>query len=238
MRTFIFTLLLTSIITTPAAAINWSVKPISNSQTAVIASDYLSDGVSQTDRDAALQWFRQDDWKLASIEPVIYSRLFVSNLKYAGDFGVEFDFGIGSEQDWLGLTWDFGLLNNFNLALEDVDKYFLEVYAGLKLTDNTALYFTYADDSETFDGGNNAKLHWDHSFQIDRVFSWRYQIGYTDMYRSRLSNSDYIWWNLALDYQLKQLLFSLEYHDTDIQKKQDFNDIAQESLMVKISYNF
>lgn len=206
-------------------------------QSVTLASDYLSDGVSQTDREPTAQWQRQDNWKVRDFASLVYSRLFVSNLKYANDTGLEFDIGLGTEVNLQGMKWDFGLLNNFNFALDDVDRYFLEVYAGLYLTDNASIYFTYADDSETFDGGNNAKIHWDQSFQIDRALTWSYQIGYTDMYRSRLSNSDYIWWKAAIQYDFGQSQLSLEYHDTDIQKPVDFNDIAQESLVVSFTYN-
>jgi uncharacterized protein (TIGR02001 family) len=213
--------------------------PIHNSsaQSVVLASDYLSDGVSQTDRGLTLQWQRQDNWKIKDFSSPIYSRLFASNLKYSNDTGVEFDIGLGTEMNLHGMKWDFGLLNNFNFALDDVDRYFLEVYAGLYLTDNASVYFTYADDIQTFDGGNNAKIHWDQSFQIDRALTLSYQIGYTDMYRSRLSNSDYIWWKAAIQYDFGQSQLSLEYHDTDIQKPVDFNDIAQQSLVVGFTYN-
>jgi uncharacterized protein (TIGR02001 family) len=208
-----------------------------SNQSVILASDYLSDGVSQTDRNPALQWQREDRWQIKEFASPIYSRLFASNLEYANDTGLELDLGLGTEVILSGMKWDFGLLNNFNLGLDDVDSYFLEVYAGLYLTDNASIYFTYADDSETFDGGNNAKIHWEQSFQIDRALTWSYQIGYTDMYRSRLSNSDYIWWKAAIQYDFGQSQLSLEYHDTDIQKPVDFNDIAQESLVVSFTYN-
>ena len=210
----------------------------SYSQAVTVLTDYHSDGVSQTHGNAAIQWFAQADFSKTDELPDLYARLFASNVQFAHDKGYEFDIGVGTQLSWLEMQWDFGLLNNFNLAFNDVDSYFLEVYAGLFVADNRAIYFTYSDDSETFDGGNNAKLHWDHAFSINDSLSWAYQIGYTDMYRSRLSNSDYIWWTLGLQYDYENFNFNLKYHDTDIKKRLDFNDIAQQAIVASVSINF
>jgi uncharacterized protein (TIGR02001 family) len=194
-------------------------------------TDYRSDGVSQTKNRAAIQWsgmLNTEDF---------YVNLFASNLRYGNNRGYEFDFGGGKLFNVGNFQWDIGLLNNVNISLPGEDRYFWEAYSGVNYK-NSSLYFTYADDRQTFDQGKNAKLAFSQSFKIDNAWSWNYQVGYADMYRSRLSGADYLWWNAGVSYTIKRYKISLNYDDTDIKKMHDWNDIAQQSVSLAFNVNF
>ncbi|MGX5172661.1 TorF family putative porin [Aliikangiella sp. IMCC44653] len=196
-----------------------------------LMTDYRSDGVSQTKNGSAIQW----GGTLNHGE--FYLNAFASNLRYGDSRGYEFDFGGGKLFDLGKFQWDVGLLNNINISLPAEDSYFWEVYTGVNYN-NTSIYFTYADDRQTFDQGKNAKLAFSQSFKLNNAWSWNYQLGYADMYRSRLSDADYVWWKAGLSYSIKRYQFSLNYDDTDIKKTNDWNDIAQQSLSLVLDVSF
>jgi|GEM_PF-2796293 len=207
-------------------------------QTLTVMSDYRSDGVSQTMEKPAFQWSGDSVWNIDETQAEIYGRWFTSNIRFQDEKGYEFDLGLGTRVTLAGLQWDFGLLNNFHFSVDSVDEYFLELYAGVFVNENSTLYFTYADDRETFDGGKNATITWDQSYSLAQNFNWSYQLGYTDMYRSRLSNSDYFWWTTGIHYNYGEFLLSLDYHNTDIRRAVDFYDIAQDSIVFSAAVIF
>ncbi len=197
-----------------------------------VMSDYLSDGVSETNSNPALQW------QLTGNIDEIYTNAFVSNLQYDNDKGWEFDVGIGKIVEFSEFRLDIGMLNNLNFYFDNVDKYFLEVYSGFLFTEYTSFYFTYADDRATFDGGKNAKVNFDQVFELDENWLASYQLGYTDMYRSKLSNSDYFWWQLGLIFDNKKYSVKLAYDDTDIKLRNDPRKISQQNLSLIFNYIF
>ncbi len=195
-------------------------------------SNYISDGFSQTLNDPALQYGLQLN------DDKTYYRLFISNLKSPLESGQEFDLGIGTAFEHAWGTIDLGLLNNFNFGMADTDRYFYEIYLGLKLPHEIESYFTYSDDHKTFDGAKNAKITLAQSFAINESVSWRYLFGYADMFRSRIADSEYIWWRLDLNYTWANWQWQLAYTNTDVEAVRDPDELAQEHVFVSASHSF
>jgi uncharacterized protein (TIGR02001 family) len=222
---------LTALFASSMCIANDETSPLSSLEHSLsFATDYVSDGVSQSQTAPALQWntrYTHDDF---------YASAFASNVKFLGESGLEADFGIGKIFDFEALTLDLGLLNNFNLSLDLQDDYFWEVYAGITVYGNKSIYVTYSDDIETFDAGKNAKITFEHTMAYKKNWQFSYMLGYADMYRSRLSNSDYKWISASASYQHNQWTASLNVSFTDISKQNDIYRIAQDNVALVLQY--
>lgn len=197
----------------------------------IVSSNYISDGVSQTDNQASLQI--SYDFMIESF----YSNVFLSNIKLEQDTGLAMNLSIGKLVEKDKFTLDFGLTNNTVNSIDNTDSYFLELYTGFNF--NTAsIYIMYADDEKTFDGGNNIKFIFSDAYSINSEIQFNYQLGYADMFKSKLTNSDYYWWQIGLDYTKAQHKLSVNYSNTDIQSINDPSNIAQDQLFLTYSYLF
>lgn len=203
-----------------------------------ILTDYVSDGVSQTNGEFALQGFAEFNQKKVDDEQENYINLFLSNLETEDQKGYEFTFGLGTKFQLNTKVLEFGLLNNFNLSFKDVDSYFLEVYAVSYLDEMNYFTFSYADDKRTFDGGKYAKITWDQAHMIDSNFSWSYQLGFADMFRSKADESAYFWFRIGLHYDHGNVNFSLDFHDTSIGQSTDLYNMAQSRVTGSVSISF
>jgi uncharacterized protein (TIGR02001 family) len=201
-----------------------------------LLSDYRSDGVSQTQNKPAVQLYFKSNFE-RSDSSSFYISTFLSNLEYLNDKGTEFDLALGSQFKHQGYTFDIGILNNYATDIQTLDNYFLEAYVGVSFGNKSA-YFIYADDKDSFAGGQNAKIIWDQNFNLAPKLKWHYQLGYNNMLRAKAVDPDYFWVSAGITYTYQAYKLSVVFYTTDIDKKDDPSDIAQSNLAVIANYSF
>jgi uncharacterized protein (TIGR02001 family) len=201
-----------------------------------LLSDYRSDGVSQAQNKPALQVLFKSNFKYSENHS-FYVSTFFSNLEYLNDKGTEFDLALGTQFKQQDYTFDIGLLNNYAAHIDTLDNYFLEAYFGVSWA-NKSTYFIYADDEDSFFGGQNAKVIWDQYFALDPHLKLSYQLGYNNMLKAKTVDPDYFWVSTGISYTQHAYKLSLVFYKTDISKREDPADIAQSNIALIGSYSF
>jgi uncharacterized protein (TIGR02001 family) len=168
-----------------AAAVS-PVSAASLSSTITLASDYLFDGVSQTQGDSSRYW-----------NPALQTSLDLSfaNGFYLGMWASNIDFGAGDPADieidfYGGYGWELANGTGFDLGLAHYSFTgaptrgydYTEAYLGVTFPQGTGLKLFVADDDDVFDG-RTARLKGTHSFRFGDAWSLDLEATRTDYER-------------------------------------------------------
>ena len=151
--------------------------------TVTLASDYLFDGVSQTQGDSnsdvnpALQLSLDYAW-----DNGLYIGTWASNVDFGDDddASTEVDFygGYAAETE-SGLGWNIGFAHYTYAGAVSEGYDYTEFTVGVTLTSGTDLSLWYADDDDVFDG-SAYRVKGKHSFDLGNDWSLDLEATYTD----------------------------------------------------------
>lgn len=214
-------------------------------------SDYVAEGISQTDNNPAYQ---------GSVD---YS--FDSGI-YAGVWASNVDFGRGDdtsyEQDWY-VGWNHEINKDFAIdvgyiryAYSDApgEADFDDYHVGLTAFENTTLTYHYENDGDIYgvdidgDGSNDrgGKLDWwvleqtiplNDDWSAGVILNYKKAENNTDYFGEK-TGDDYTNWNLTLNTKWHDFDLQLLYSDTDINSQDDPDDTADSRLVFSISRTF
>ena len=204
--------------TLPAAA--------STSISLTFASDYLFNGISQTQEKPAFQgsfdWSDQTGW---------YAGVWGSNVDFNDDTNIEFDGYVGyvtamNEQ----ISLDVGLAQyTYHGGDNSSNANFAEVYAKFNFGE-TNLNFWYSWDYFGTGAGHSIVML-THSFPVNEALSIELGVDYsvsldTKKYEWQDNDNDYLHWRLTANYTVHDWHLSLGFEDTDLKNTGDATAIA------------
>lgn len=201
------------------------------SATVTLTSDYVFDGVSQTQEDPAVQ---------ASLdyghESGFYAGTWASNVDFGeddpADFEVDVYAGFAAEIEE-GLGYDFGLAQYMYTGAPSDGYDYMEVYAGFYTPMDFSLYGWLADDDDIF-GGKNVRIKGVKGFSINDDFRLEAELTYIDALDVDEGDSNYIHYRLGVSTSLEIADLDLSYHNTDI----DDNDNAEGRVVLTATRTF
>lgn len=198
-----------------------------------VVSDYVFDGVSQTDNGPALQ---------GGVDYAMESGL------YVGFWGSTVDFGPGTdsnlETDWYigygfgdeNVAFDFGFVWYQYLPTDD-DIDYSEIWVGVTFAENFTLKYWYADDYANL-GVSSSRLKATYSVAINDDWSIPLEYTFTDPEEGDSYNHFKIGAATAFD----PINVELSYQKTDIDDEgdDDFGDIVYSDggLVLSLSMDF
>jgi uncharacterized protein (TIGR02001 family) len=208
---------------------------------ATFVTDYLFEGITQTDNKPALQLAA--DYTHGS---GFYAGAWGSNVDFGGDAsGIELDlyFGFtGSMTDKLDFDLgyvDYKYLNDDNNAL-DASEY-SEFYAKLTFMKNTKLSLWVDDDKDLW-GGSSTRIKIEHSLVLPNDYNlnlalhnWRTDFRLWDNDDNALTGKNsYLAYTLGISKEFSQYLFALNLTGTNI----DDLETAETKLFLSVSKSF
>jgi len=189
-------------------------------------TDYMFRGISQNDRDPALQGGVDISYG------VFYAGIFTSMIDFGGapPADVELDFYAGIKPEWMGVSFDLGVIYYTYPGANDsgAELDFVEFKAGAsvtpvdKLTLGGTVYYSPEYTLETgevwtFEGTAAYELRQIMMFTPTISATLGYQVGKDDDFVA-LGDDDYLYWNVGLSLAVEKLTLDFRYWDTDIDK--------------------
>lgn len=186
-------------------------------------SDYMFRGISQNDRDPALQGGVDVSYG------IFYAGIFASMIDFGGapPADAELDLYAGIKPEWMGVSFDFGVIYYTYPGADDTDELnFVEFKAGAsvspvdKLTLGATVYYSPEYTLETgevwtFEGSAAYELRQFMMFTPTISATLGYQVGEWDDFVSA-GDDDYLYWNAGLALAVDKLTLDFRYWDTDI----------------------
>lgn len=188
-----------------------------------VVSDYVFDGISQTDNGPALQG--AVDW---AHDSGFYLGAWASNVDFpgAGDTGIETDwyggFGFGSDD----VAFDVGVVFYKYLGLdddedgEDVDIDYNEIYFGVTFVENLTLKAWYAND---YANSGNYAYRAKASYSVAINDDWSVPLEYT--YTDFEEGDNFNHFKVGVATSFGEVNAELSYQKTDIDDEGD-DDVA------------
>lgn len=184
--------------------------------TVTLTSDYLFDGVSQTQGDSnsdfnpAVQLSLDYGW-----ENGLYVGAWASNVDFGDDDGadVEIDYygGYAAETE-SGFGWNVGFAHYTYSGAPTTGYDYTELTVGVTLTSGTELSLWFADDNDVFDG-NAYRFKGKHSFDLGDDWSLDLEATYTDKVDL---DEDFFHGQIGVSHPLGPFSAYLGYSDTDL----------------------
>ncbi len=206
---------------------------------AKIVSDYVFEGITQTDTKPALQGYVE-----YAAENGFYIHTWASNVDFGEDLdGVEIDLYLGYEAELNDyLTLDTGYVKYFYIVDDNnlTDYEYAEIFANLTIHDNTTVYLWLADDEAV--GGQSKRFKLAHTIPLSNDFNlnlafhtWRSEQTIWDTDNND-ENGDKTYHNylIGLSKEFHGTLVDLSYSDTNIKNWQE----AEKTLILTISRTF
>ena len=215
-------------------------------------SDYVAEGISQSDSKPAYQ---------GSIDYALEHGLYLGVWATSVDFGNEDD--ANYEQNWY-VGWVYGLTENVWMDI-GVTRYtysnapsrgydLTDYHIGVTLFQNTSVTYHYEDDPDAFGedindngfGDRGGRLSWwvfeqtiplNDSWSVGVIVNYKKNGGVQDFFGEN-TGDDYINWNFTVDTRWHNFDFQLLYSDTSINSKDDPNDWADARLVLTVSRTF
>ena len=202
-------ILVTCLLVSPAVSADWSA-------TFTLASDYLFNGVSQTDEDPALQgsidWAGDEGW---------YAGTWASNVDFGDGTDIELDFYAGYFQDLgNGLSLDLGIAQyTYHGTGASSDGNYAEAYAALGVN-STEFKAWYAWDYFGTDAGHYI-LMVNHTFTINDELSVLVGVDRSasldeEKFVWEDNDKDYIHWQVTAQYAWSGFDLSIGVQGTDL----------------------
>ena len=188
----------------------------SMSTTITAASDYLFDGISQTQGDGdsnfnpALQISLDYEW-----ENGFYFGAWGSNVDFGDDddADIEVDYYGGYAREYeSGWGWNVGILAYTYLGAPSSGYDYEEYTVGVTFPTGTELAFFYSDDDDVFDG-EAYRLKGNHSTDLGNDFSLDLEASYTDYVDF---DEEYFHGQVGVSHPLGPFTAYLGYSDTDL----------------------
>lgn len=204
-----------------------SASAASLSSTATLASDYLFDGVSQTQDDPALQISLDAAW-----ESGFYLGVWGSNVDFGdGDpADLEIDFYGGYSRAFgEGMSFDIGLAR-YTYAGAPADYDYTEYYAGLTFPTGTSLKAWFSDDEVL--GGKAWRVKAKHSIALPNEFSLDLEATRTQY--SGAGWEDFTHGQIGISRAFGDITAYLGYSDTTL----DDNPRADGRVLMTLSTSF
>lgn len=225
------------------------------SATVTLTSDYLFDGVSQTDSRPALQ--ASLDY---GFDNGFYLGTWLSNVDFEECEGGEPGCDEATiEQDWYGgystelrdgLELDMGFAYYTYYGVPQSGYDYLEIYAGLTFLENTRVKLWLADNEDYFGGdadgdevndygGGSLRLKFNQDLPLNDDWklgleaTWTKNQDVDDYYGS--SGDDFLHWRVGVATEIEGFALDLSYHDTDIARADDPREIADGRVVFSVS---
>jgi uncharacterized protein (TIGR02001 family) len=203
------------------------------------ATDYIYDGISQTDNGAALQGsidFSHDQF---------YAGIWASNIDftYDADAKQEVDYYIGwadSINDHV--SYDLTALY-YQYPGTDHDYHYNYVEYTAKLTvDNSWITVGY-DPNYSGDAGHSWLARLGHDYAINDIYKLSAEIGTHKMTESKSSeywygHDKYNYWKLGVSREFMGCDVDLSYTDTNIKHSNDDDDVARAAIVLTVGKTF
>jgi uncharacterized protein (TIGR02001 family) len=206
---------------------------------AKIVSDYVFEGISQSNNKAAFQGYLE-----YATENGFYLHTWASNVDFGEDLnGIEIDIYLGYVKELNEvLTLDTGYVNYFYAADNDnlKDYEYAEIFANLTIYDNSTVYFWLAEDEAV--GGHSRRFKITHSFPLINDYNlniafhaWKSQRPIWNIDENeangRKSYHNYL---IGLSKEFNDFLVSLAYSDTNMNNWEE----AGSNIILTISRTF
>lgn len=187
-------------------------------------SDYMFRGISQNDTDPALQGGVDISYG------IFYAGIFTSMIDFDGapPADVELDVYAGIKPEWMGVSFDLGVIYYTYPGADDggAELNFVEFKAGAsvspidKLTVGATVYYSPEYTLETgevwtFEGTAAYELRQIMMFTPTISATLGYQVGEGDDFIA-IGDDDYLYWNAGLSLAVDKLTLDFRYWDTDI----------------------
>lgn len=180
---------------------------------AAVTSDYISNGITQTDHKPAVQGYVEATYGL------FYAGVWASNVSFGGDSDVEMDLTVGIRPELGKFSFDFGYLHGLyakNVAdpWDELDAS-VEYAATDALTLKSKVAYNVTSGDVTPEVGASYALP--HDFEVSS------RLAYVDYSDSALT--DYLTWDAGVSWTWKDTVkFDLRYYDTNLSSGECAND--------------
>jgi uncharacterized protein (TIGR02001 family) len=180
---------------------------------AAVTSDYISNGITQTDHKPAVQGYVEASYGL------FYAGVWASNVSFGGDSDVEMDLTVGIRPELDKFSFDFGYLHGLyakNVAdpWDELDAS-VEYAATDALTLKSKVAYNVTSGDVTPEVGASYALP--HDFEVSS------RLAYVDYSDSSLT--DYLAWDAGVSWTWKDTVkFDLRYYDTNLSSVQCANN--------------
>lgn len=200
-----------------------------------VTSDYIFDGISQTDNSPALQI--GVDY---GTESGFYFGAWASNVDFGGEISLETDLYAGFTFGNDVLSWDLGVVqyiytDNFSSPPSGEDSDYNELYVGMTLVDNLTLKYWYADDYAS-SGVNGQRIKATYEVAINDTWSVPLEYTYTE-----IDSEDFNHVRVGIAANFEPLTVDVSYHYTDIDVGvgEDPDLVAADGLIVAtVTFSF
>jgi len=171
-----------------------------------VVSDYVFDGISQTDNGPALQG--GVDW---ASEFGLYAGFWGSTVDYDSDSDVETDWFVGFGFGGESVAFDVGVVFYKYLPTgDDID--YNEIYAGVTFAENTTLKYWHARDYIGV-GESSGRFKITHDIALND--DWSIGLEYTRGLYKDAVGEDYNHYRIGVATSIGIFDFDLSYHKTD-----------------------
>lgn len=182
-----------------------------------VVSDYLFDGVSQTDNKPAVQVGLD-----YALESGLYFGFWGSNVDFPdyGDTGIETDWYVGYGWGDEAVAFDVGAVLYKYVGLdddidgEDVDYDYNEIWFGVTFNENSTIKWWYADDLAN-SGESAWRLKFSHSFAINDAWSIPIELTHTSAEDALGDDFNHIKVGVATSFDPVNVELSLQMTDAD-----------------------
>ncbi|WP_115719310.1 TorF family putative porin [Gallaecimonas mangrovi] len=202
------------------------------------ASDYVFNGVSQTDEKPAVQVSMG-----AAFDSGLYVGTWASNVDFGDDAQEEWDFYAGYTQDF-GQGWNYDLMINQYTYVGESDYNYPEASASITAPTNTMLKVWYTWKQAGISNLDHTYIQLHQGYAINDI--WGLEAAYT--YNKALSGpgSDTFWagkdhysnWLLGVTASYKGFDFALNYQDTNMDDSSAYNADSRVVFSVTKAFSF
>lgn len=212
--------------------------------TVTLTSDYVFNGVSQSDGDSALQanayWYNDSGF---------YVGYFASQVDYTNyglpDAELEFDVYVGygnSINEDLSFDVGYAYFTYPGVSDDGFESNYGEINGSLTYKENTTVKFAYSNDY-SFEVGGSYYMYASHSFSLPQEISLKLEASYTKLLEDD-NGQDAYWfgsdnithWGVSLNKSISGFDFSLSYTDTDADS--DPSNLADGRAFLSVSRSF
>jgi len=210
------------------------------SATATFTTDYLFDGISQTDSGPALQGSLD-----YAFDNGIYVGTWASNVDFGSgddanveqDFYVGYSFPIGDK-----VTGDIGVAQYTYYGVPTKGYDYTEYHVGATFFDNTHATLWYADDDDVF-GGKSMRFKLRQELPLSDDWTLGFEGTYThnmdtpDYYGAKTGDS-YIHFRVGIATSIQGFDLDLSYNDTNIRAEDDPQGTRDATVVFTVSRTF
>jgi uncharacterized protein (TIGR02001 family) len=180
---------------------------------AAVTSDYISDGITQTDHKPAVQGYVEATYGL------FYAGVWASNVRFSGESDVEMDLTAGIRPEFGKFSFDFGYLHG--LYANDVSDPWDELDASVEYAATDALTLKSKVAYNVTSGDVTPEIG--AAYALPNNFEISSRLAYVDYDDSALT--DYVTWDAGVSWTWRDTVkFDVRYYDTNLSSGECAND--------------